>query len=312
MTSLENIPPWIELHPDVLQGLRTHQPIVALETTVITHGLPKPTNFELALRLQQEIRNAGAVPATIGLLKGSYHVGLSDSQLEHLALESEAVKINRREIGIQYALRRTGGTTVAATMYIAHKVGIPTFATGGIGGVHRGDSGDISADLPELANTPVVVVCSGAKAILDLPRTLEWLETYGVPVLGWQCDTFPTFFSAGGSLPVQIRVDNVGEAASLIQHHWEMGLNSGILLCVPCPEKEALPAAQVETALERALREADARGIVGKDVTPFLLEQLSEVTKGATLQANLALLRNNARVAAELAKAITHHTRSSS
>jgi pseudouridine-5'-phosphate glycosidase len=312
MNSLERLPPWLELHPDVFQGLRTHQPIVALETTVVTHGLPKPINFELAIRMQQEIRNAGAVPATIGLLNGSYHVGLSDSQLEHLALESDSIKINRREIGVQRALRKTGGTTVAATMYLAHKAGISTFATGGIGGVHRGDSGDISADLPELSKTPVAVVCSGAKAILDLPRTLEWLETYGVPVLGWQSDTFPMFFSAGGSLPVQIRVDTVGEAASLIQHHWEMGLNSGILLCVPCPDEEALPADQVETALEEALKEADARGIVGKEVTPFLLEHLSESTKGASLQANLALLRNNARVAAELAKAITHQTRSPS
>jgi pseudouridine-5'-phosphate glycosidase len=312
MNSLERLPPWLELHPDVFQGLRTHQPIVALETTVITHGLPKPINFELAIRMQQEIRNAGAVPATIGLLNGIYHVGLSDSQLEHLALESDAVKINRREIGVQRALRKTGGTTVAATMYLAHKAGISTFATGGIGGVHRGDSGDISADLPELAKTPVVVVCSGAKAILDLPRTLEWLETYAVPVLGWQSNTFPTFFSAGGSLPVQIRVDTVGEAASLILNHWEMGLDSGILLCVPCPDDEVLPAGQVETALEGALNEADARGIVGKEVTPFLLEYLSQATKGATLQANLALLRNNARVAAELAKAITRQTRSSS
>jgi pseudouridine-5'-phosphate glycosidase len=303
MNSLEALPAWIELHPDVRQGLRTRQPVVALETTVVTHGLPKPINFELAMRMQQEIRSVGAVPASIALLKGKYHVGLSDPQLEQLALESESIKINRRELGIQRALRSTGGTTVAATMFLAHMAGIPIFATGGIGGVHRGDSGDISADLPELAQTPVIVVCSGAKAILDLPRTLEWLETHSVPVLGWQSDTFPAFFSAGGQLPVQARVDTIGEAADLMFHHWETGFSSGMLLCVPCPEAEALPAGQVESALEDALQEADALGISGKAVTPFLLDHISETTKGATLQANLALLRNNARVAAELAKA---------
>lgn len=304
MNPLETLPSWIELHPDVLQGLRTRQPIVALETTVITHGLPRPINFELALRIQKEIRSAGAVPATIGLLKGKYYIGLSDAQLEHLALESDSIKINRRELGIQRALGKTGGTTVSATMFLAHKAGIPVFATGGIGGVHRGDHADISADLPELAHTPVAVVCSGAKAILDLPRTLEWLETFGVPVLGWQCDSFPTFFSAGGQLPVQVRVDTIGEAADLIRHHWETGLDSGVLLCVPCPEPNALPADQVETALKDALQDAELRGVRGKELTPFLLDHLSEATKGATLQANLALLRNNARVAAELAKAL--------
>jgi pseudouridine-5'-phosphate glycosidase len=304
MRSLEDLPDWIELHPDVQQGLRTRQPVVALESTVVTHGLPQPINFELALRLQQEIRNADAVPATIALINGTYHIGLSDSQLEFLALESEAVKINRRELGIRRGLNQSGGTTVAATMYLAHKVGIQVFATGGIGGVHRGDAGDVSADLPELAQTPVVVVCSGAKAILDLPRTLEWLETYAVPVLGWQTDSFPTFFSSGGSLPIQLRVDTSVEAAELIRHHWDLGLSSGILLCVPCPESEALPSEIVERALQEALEQAISHEIQGKQVTPFLLEQLSERTKGATLQANLALLRKNAQVAAELAKAM--------
>jgi pseudouridine-5'-phosphate glycosidase len=305
MNILKTLPQWLELHPDVRQGLRTHQPIVALETTVVTHGLPKPINFELAMRMQQEIRKAGAVPATIALLEGKYHIGLSDSQLEHLALDSEPIKINRREIGVQRALEGTGGTTVAATMYLAQKAGISVFATGGIGGIHHGDSGDVSADLPELANTPVVVVCSGAKAILDLPRTLEWLETYGVPVLGWQSDTFPTFFSAGSSLPVQVRVDSIAEVADIVRHHWDVGLHSGVLLCVPCPEGDALPAEQIEAALREALEEAASQGVSGKRVTPFLLEHISEATKGATLQANLSLLRNNARLAAELAKALT-------
>ncbi len=304
MNALDRLPSWIELHPDVQQGLRTHQPIVALETTVITHGLPRPLNFELGLRMHQEIRTAGAVPATIALLDGTYHIGLSDAQLEQLALESEAVKINRRELGIQQALGSSGGTTVAATMYLAHQAGISIFATGGIGGVHRGGSGDVSADLPELAKTPVVVVCSGAKTILDLPRTLEWLETYGVPVLGWQSDYFPEFFSGGGSLPVQARVDTAESAARLIRHHWEVGLGSGVLLCVPCPEADAVPADVVENALRRALEEAESRGVKGKDLSPFLLEYLSESTSGGTLEANLALLRNNARVAAEIARVI--------
>jgi pseudouridine-5'-phosphate glycosidase len=307
MNSFGNLPSWIELHPDVHQGLRTNQPIVALETTVLTHGLPKPMNFELGMRMQQEVRNAGAVPATIALLKGRYHIGLSDSQLEHLALESDPVKVNRRELGVQQALSSTGGTTVAATMYLAHIAGISVFATGGIGGVHRGEASDISADLPELANTPVAVVCSGAKAILDLPRTLEWLETYGIPVLGWQTDTFPEFFSAGGSLPVQVRVDSALDAAKIVHHHWDMGLDSGVLVCVPCPQEDALSPDQVETALQMALQQAATCGISGKDVSPFLLEYLSQATKGATVEANLTLLRNNARVAAELASSLIAH-----
>lgn len=304
MKTFDHLPPWIELHPDVQQGLRTNQPVVALETTVITHGLPKPLNFELGMRMQQEIRNAGAVPATIALLEGRYCVGLSDSQFEHLASKSDAIKINRRELGIQKASGRTGGTTVAATMYLAHLAGISVFATGGIGGVHRGGAGDVSADLPELARTPVAVVCSGAKAILDLPRTLEWLETYGVPVLGWQCDTFPEFFSSGGSLPVQMRADTAEAAAQMIRTHWGMGLRSAVMLCVPCPPAEAIPFETIEFALKQALDEAQNRGIRGKDVTPFLLEQLSQATEGATIDANLALLRNNARIASELAHAL--------
>jgi pseudouridine-5'-phosphate glycosidase len=190
-------------------------------------------------------------------------------------------------------------------MYLANICRISVFATGGIGGVHRGDSGDVSADLPELSNTPVAVVCSGAKVILDLPRTLEWLETYGVPVLGWQSDTFPQFFSAGGDLPVQIRVDDAQEAADLVHHHWAAGLTSGVLLCVACPEQDALPSDRVEASLAAALDQARREGIDGKQVSPFLLSYLSEATDGATVQANLSLLRNNARVAAELANSLT-------
>lgn len=308
MNPQENLPSWMEFHPDVAQGLRTNQPVVALETTVITHGLPRPTNFELGMRMQQEIRNLGAVPATIALLDGTYLIGLSDAQLEHLALESQSVKINRRELGVQRALKGSGGTTVAATMYLAHRAKIPVFATGGIGGVHRGDSGDVSSDLPELANTPVVVICSGAKAILDLPRTLEWLETYGVPVLGWQTDTFPTFFSSGSQLKVQVRVDTPTEVANIVHQHWGTGLTSGLLLCVPCPEEYALPAETAETVLQQALLEAHNQGIVGKEVSPFLLNYMNEATAGATLKANLALLRNNARVAAEIAAALLDPT----
>jgi pseudouridine-5'-phosphate glycosidase len=304
MKSLKSLPTWLELHADVQQGLRTGQPIVALETTVITHGLPRPINFELGLRMQQEIRNTGAVPATVALLDGVYHIGLSDGQLEHLALEMDAVKINRRELGIQRALKHSGGTTVAATMYLAHLAGIPVFATGGIGGIHRGDAGDVSSDLPELASTPVAVVCSGAKAILDLARTLEWLETYGVPVLGWKTDDFPEFFSASGSLPVQVNVNSSKDAAQLVRDHWEMGLKSGVLVCVPCPEADAVPADAIEDALRSGLEEAEARGVSGKQVTPFLLDFLSTATAGATVEANLSLLRNNARVAAELAIAL--------
>ena len=295
-------PAWLRVHPEVASALASGRPVVALESTVITHGLPEPVNLELARRLEGEVRTAGAVPATVAVIDGHVCLGVTTDELERLALSRKLMKISRRDFGAALASRATGGTTVAATMIAAHAGGIRVFATGGIGGVHRGDLGDVSADLPELARTPVIVVCAGAKAILDLPRTLEWLETAGVPVLGWGTDDFPAFFSRSSGLRVSARVDNAADAAALIRAQWAMGLQSGVLVCVPCPEDHAVPAEAVEPVLRQALQQAEAQGVRGKDVTPFLLARLADLTGGETLRANLALLRNNARVAAELAR----------
>jgi len=295
-------PAWLHVHPEVAVALGSGRPVVALESTVITHGLPEPVNLELARRMEGEVRAAGAVPATVAVIDGRVCLGVTTDELERLALSRSLMKISRRDLGAATALRATGGMTVAATMIAAHAGGVRVFATGGIGGVHRGSSGDVSADLPELARTPIVVVCAGAKAILDLPRTLEWLETAGVPVLGWGTDEFPAFFTRSSGLPVSARVKDAAEAAALIRAQWGMGLRSGVLVCVPCPEDVAVPAEAVERVLRTALQQAEAEGVRGKQVTPFLLSRLADLSGGGTLRANLALLRNNARVAAEIAR----------
>jgi len=296
-------PPWLHVHPEVAAALASGRPVVALESTVITHGLPEPVNLELARRMESEVRSAGAVPATVAVIDGRLCLGVTTDELERLALSRSLMKISRRDLGAAVAQRATGGTTVAATMIAAHAGGVQVFATGGIGGVHRGSSGDISADLPELVRTPVVVVCSGAKAILDLPRTLEWLETSGVPVLGWGTDEFPAFFTRSSGLPVSAKVKNAAETAALIRTHWGMGLRSGVLVCVPCPEEVSVPAEKVELVLRTALQQAESEGVRGKRLTPYLLSRLADLSGGGTLRANLALLRNNARVAAEIARA---------
>lgn len=295
-------PSWLHVHPEVAAALASGRPVVALESTVITHGLPEPVNLELARRMEGEVRSAGAVPATVAVIDGRVCLGVTTDELERLALSRALMKVSRRDLGTAMAQRATGGTTVAATMIAAHAGGVQVFATGGIGGVHRGTSGDISADLPELARTPVVVVCAGAKAILDLPRTLEWLETAGIPVLGWETDEFPAFFTRSSGLPVSAKVKNAVEAVALIRAQWGMGLRSGVLVCVPCPEEVAVPAEKVETVLRTALQQAESEGVRGKQVTPYLLARLADLSAGGTLRANLALLRNNARVAAEIAR----------
>jgi len=281
------------------------EPVVALESAVITHGLPRPINIELARRVEAEIISAGASPATVALLSGQVHFGISREELERLAIETKMCKISRRDLGVVSAKSQSGGTTVAATMYVSYAAGVQVLSTGGIGGVHRGKTGDVSADLLELARTPVAVVCSGAKAILDLPRTLEWLETAGVPVIGWKTDEFPAFFSRGSGLPVSTRADTAAEVAAILRSHWGMGLGSGALICIPCPENFSVSNEIVEKALVQSEAEAQASGITGQDLTPFLLSRLADLTGGATLQANLALLPNNACVAAAIAKAIT-------
>jgi pseudouridine-5'-phosphate glycosidase len=294
---------------DEVKAALPHGPVVALETTVIAHGLPYPQNLTAAADMEATVRQGGAIPAGIALMGGKVRVGLTPEQLRTLATASGVMKVSRRDIGPCLALGRTGATTVAASIYLAHLAGIRVFATGGIGGVHRappdGASADISADLPELARTPVCVVCSGAKSILDLPATLEWLETWGVPVIGYQTDDFPAFLVRSSGLPVPLRAGAPEEVAALCRTHWGLGLG-GVLVTVPIPEADALDPAQAEAATQQALAEAAARGISGPATTPFLLKRMVEISGGATLRANIALLRNNARVAARIAVALSN------
>ena len=299
-----DIPAWLIIHPEVSRALDNQRPVVALESTVITHGLPRPQNLELARSMEAEIRTAGAIPATAAVLRGEARLGLSTEELETLSRDDHAVKVSRRDFGAVCARGLSGGTTVAGTMILAHAAGVPVFATGGVGGIHRGDGFDVSADLPELGNTPVAVVCAGIKSILDLPRTLERLETDGVPVIGWKTDQFPAFFSRESGLQLEIHVDDAADAAQVLRAQWELGLKAGALICVPCPPEDALPLGFVETAILQAEAEAERQHVRGKALTPFLLARLAELTDGATLRANLSLLRNNARVAAEIACAL--------
>jgi pseudouridine-5'-phosphate glycosidase len=294
-------PGWLKIHPEVEAALADGNPVVALESTVITHGLPKPINFETAMRMQSEIREAGAIPATVAVLKGHVHLGIENDDLERLGLSSEVRKISLRDLGPVVAERGDGGTTVAATLHVAEAGGIRVFATGGIGGVHRGETGDVSADLPALSRSGVAVVCSGAKAFLDLPRTLEWLETAGVPVIGFQTDEFPAFYSPRSGLAVNQKVDLAQEAADILNSHWSLGLAAGALVCVPCPLDASIPWDQMQMSLIEAEEEAAEAGVTGPALSPFMLNRLGESTGGAALQANIALLRKNARVAAEIA-----------
>ncbi len=269
---------------------------------MLTHGIPRPGNLDLGRALEEQIRSGGAVAATIAVLEGRFAVGLGPDELERLCDDLTVRKLNVRDLAPAAALGWSGGTTVSATMALAAAAGVRLFATGGIGGVHRGDGSDVSADLPELARTPVAVVCSGAKAILDLRKTLEFLETYGVPVIGWRTGHFPEFFSAGGTLPVSARVDSAAQAAEAVR--LQLGVGRGLLICVPCPEDLAVPREVFDAALAAAESQADLAHVAGKELTPFLLERLAETTGGATLRANRALLLNNARIAAEIASAL--------
>ena len=297
--------PDLVIAPAVAAALAEGRPVVALESTVITHGLPWPTNLHAAQALEAAVRDGGAVPATVAVLGGQLRVGLAEGELVRLAQAAFQVrKVSRRDLAIALARGEDGGTTVAATMWTAHQVGIQVFATGGIGGVHRRHPFDISADLPELAQTPVLVVCAGAKAILDLPLTLEWLETHGVPVLGWGTSEFPAFYSRDSGLGVDLRVEGAADVAGVWRARRRLGLG-GVLLTVPIPQEHATPAAVVEQAITAALDEADAQGVRGKAVTPFLLERVAALTEGASQRANLALLEHNARVAALVASALT-------
>jgi pseudouridine-5'-phosphate glycosidase len=295
---------WLQVTRPVQQALEQGQPVVALESTLISHGLPYPQNLETAHLLERTVLKHGAVPATIAIVDGIPRVGLTDDELATLAQSGEVRKVSRRDLPIVVARGQTGATTVAATMFIAAAAGIHVFATGGIGGVHRGQPFDVSADLPELAQTPVIVVCAGAKAILDLPLTLEWLETHGVPVLGYGTDSLPAFYTYSSGLPVDARVDTAREVAAVIRAKRHMGLQGGILVTVPPPRKEALAHDVVESAIRAALEDAASQGVHGGEVTPYLLARIAEQTDGESIKANIALLRNNAIVAAQVAAAL--------
>jgi pseudouridylate synthase len=288
--------------------MQSTPPLLALESTLISHGLPYPQNLATAQRLEQIARDHGALPRTIAVMNGELRAGLTPAELETLATSHDVHKLSRRDLPIAVARGWTGATTVATTMWIAARHGIRVFSTGGIGGVHRSTGStlfDISADLPELAQTPVAVVCAGAKAILDLPGTLEWLETWGVPVIGFGTDEFPAFYSRHSGLPVDVRVDTPEEAATIIRAKTELGMPGGVLICVPVPEEHELPAEEASAAIEQALAEANAQAVRGKDITPFLLARIVELTGERSLRANLALLENNVRVGAQIAVALS-------
>jgi pseudouridine-5'-phosphate glycosidase len=291
--------------PHVAEALAAHRPVVALETTLVTHGLPYPEGLSAAAELEAEVRAAGAVPATIGVLEGRARVGLSAGELERLA-QGEVAKLNLSNLGAHIASGLAGGTTVAATLFLAHRVGIEVLATGGIGGVHRdaSQSGDVSADLTALARFPLAVVCAGAKAVLDLGRTVEALETLGVPIYGLGTDAFPAFYRRDSGLPVDRRFDLLPELARAVRAHWGLGLGTGVVVANPIPEEHEMPGPLYEDALARVLAEASRAGIRGRAVTPFLLERLRELTGSVSLKSNRALLRHNARVAGMLAGAL--------
>ena len=296
---------FLSLTPEVAAALHDGHPVVALESTVIAHGMPYPQNAETARAVEAIVRAEGAVPATIAVLDGRIRVGLTGDDLERLATGTDVWKLSRRDLPIALALGVDGATTVAATMIAAQLAGIAVFATGGIGGVHRGaeTSFDVSADLDELAMTDVCVVCAGAKSVLDLPKTLEYLETRGVPVLGYGSDDFPAFYARSSGLKVVRRCDTPGDVARILHAKWRLGLKGGVVLANPIPETDALDATEMEAVISQALKDADSGGIAGKAVTPFLLGRLKELTAGRSLDANIALISNNARVAALVAGA---------
>jgi len=309
----------LRIKPEVAQALAASRPVVALESALITHGFPPPANLDIARRMEATVREEGALPATVAVLEGQARVGLSDEELAYLAWGRLSMppgqarkpvprtirKVSLRDLPLVLAQTASGGTTVAATMYLAHRAGICVFATGGIGGVHRGHPEDVSADLPALASIPIVVVCAGAKSILDLPRTLEVLETHGVPVVGYGTEEFPAFYSRRSGLRVDARVETPEEVARMARARAELGLPAALLVCVPVPASDELPAAEAEAAIAQAVQEAEAAGVSGKPLTPFLLARLVELTGGRAQRANEALLVNNARVAARIARALT-------
>jgi pseudouridine-5'-phosphate glycosidase len=300
-----NQPPLV-ISDDIARALAAKRPVVALETTIVSHGMPWPQNIETALAVEEEVRKGGALPAAIAVIGGKLRVGLDRAMLELLARAEDVLKLSSADLAYGIMAGRMGATTVAATMIAAKLAGIGVFATGGVGGVHRGaeTTFDISADLTELARTGVVVVCAGAKALLDIPKTLEYLETLGVPVVAYGSDTFPAFWSRDSGLRAPIRLDDAGTVARFVRARKELGLPGGVLVANPIPAIDDIPAAEMRPAIAAAVADAATAGIIGKAVTPYLLDAILKKTGGRSLTANIALIRNNARLAAEIAVAM--------
>ena len=302
---------YLDIHPSVAKAIEVGQPVVALESTIISHGMPYPQNVQTASRVEAELRAHGAVPATIAIVNGRLKVGLDAAEIEMLGkLGQQAIKVSRRDVPFVVAAKQSGATTVAATMMLAAMAGIAVFATGGIGGVHRGaqHSFDVSADLQELARTPVAVVCAGAKSILDLGLTLEYLETHGVPIIGFQTDSLPAFFTRESDFGVDYRLDTAEAIANVMHTKWSMALQGGLVVANPIPAAFAMPLQTIDAAIAQALKDADAQRVSGKAATPFLLARVNELTGGNSLAANIELLLNNARLAASIACAYTKGT----
>ena len=302
----------VRVNPEVQQALKENRPVVALESTIISHGMPYPQNVETALKVEQIIRDHGGVPATVGIIDGVGVVGMTPEESEEFGKRGMTIpKVSRRDLSVIRARRSWGATTVATTMIIAHLGGVKFFVTGGIGGVHRGaeTTFDVSADLEELARTDVTVICAGAKAILDLPKTLEVLETKGVTVLGFQTDELPAFYTRSSGLKVDCELKDYQDAAEVVKAKHEMGLTGGILIANPIPEEYSLPAEKINAVIEQAIADMDEKGIKGKECTPFLLSRISEITGGESLASNIQLVFNNAAVGTEIAKAYCELTK---
>jgi pseudouridine-5'-phosphate glycosidase len=304
-----NVAAHLDVAPEVRAALDARRPVVALETTIVTHGMPYPQSIETARSVQAIVRAGGAIPATIAVIGGRIRVGIDDAELDRLATTQNGgvMKLSRADLPYAVAAGRDGATTVAATMICAHLAGIAVFCTGGIGGVHRGAEStyDVSADLEELARTPVTVVCAGAKALLDLPKTLELLETLGVPVIGYRTDEFPAFWSRSSGLRVPLRCDSAEEIAQVARAKSDLGLDGGVLVTNPIPAEAEIPAANIAGHVESAVSEAAGRGVSGKDVTPYILDRINQTTTRRSLAANVALIESNARLAAEIAAALS-------
>lgn len=293
----------LRIREDIKKAIQAGKPVVALESTIISHGMPYPKNVETALKVEKEIRNNGALPATIGIIDGECVVGLTPEEIELFGSRKGVLKVSRRDLPIVIAKKEWGATTVATTMILASLAGIKVFVTGGIGGVHRGynDTMDVSADLQELGNTNVAVVCAGIKAILDLPRTLEYLETMGVPVLGYKTEYLPAFYSKSSGLKLDAKVDTPEEIAQIMKEKWDMNLNGGLLITNPIPDEYSMDNILIENEILKAINAMEEKGIKGKDCTPFLLSHIKESTNGESLEANIELVLNNARVGSKIA-----------